>query len=164
MIIVQTKLDLESTNCKVTESEAFELADRINLTLFRISTKNNLRIKDVFEYLTNTYCTYAGMNVNVNPSINKDEQPEKEEIKLGEIKKKENNKKESKKPKEEIPIEQKEEIPREKPSKEDNSSSKKESKKSRKSRQISEAEENERQNEILRKNLDGKKGGGCFVF
>lgn len=161
MIIVQTKLDLESTNCKVTESEAFDLADRLNLTIFRISTKNNLKIKDVFEYLTNTYCSYAG--IRADPSNNKDES-EKEEIKLGEIKKKENKKKETSKEKEEIPIEKKEEIPREKQNKENNSSSKKESKKSRKNRQISEAEENERQNEILRKNLDGKKGGGCFVF
>lgn len=135
-ILVQTKLDLEGTQQKVLESEAKELADILNVTLFRVSSKMDLRIKDLFEYLAQAYNNFKNMkNIVAQKEIKEigtqEVQITKEtkEIMLGEIKK--NNKK----------------IANEKLKKGD------------------QVLENEKQNEIIRKNLqDKKKKDKCIIF
>jgi len=117
----------------------------LNVTLFRVSSKQDVRIKELFEYLSNAYCKSknqkngSGENKEVNKELKEKEMPQKtnnvvkeaKEVKLGEIKK------ENKKKYEE---------------------------KNRISNDL--VAENEKQNEIIRKNLndDKKKKKDCIIF
>jgi len=133
-ILVQTKLDLEGTQAKVSENEGKELSDLLNITLFRVSSKQDLRIKELFEYLANTFNKSKNQKI-VEEKETKEQQQvqvvkEAKELKLGEIKK-DNKKKEKTKAK----------------------------------KQEDQVTANEKQNEVIRKNLnDEKKKNKCCIF
>lgn len=150
-ILVQTKLDLEGFQAKVTEADGKELADALNMTLFRISSKQDLRIKELFEYLANAYVKSKSQK-NPEPTtapvekektdLAKDtgkkgnatgpvvKETKEKEVKLGEIKKDSKKRKEEKNKNNDDLI-----------------------------------AENEKQNEIIRKNLnDEKKKKDCVIF
>ena len=154
-ILVQTKLDLEGYQAKVTENDAKELADLLNITLFRISSKQDLRVKEMFDYLANAYVKSKNQrNSNETKEIIEKEK-EKEKL-VFKVKEKESQKSEKNGG---VVTETKEvklgEI------KKDNKK-----KKSEKDKKIEEqVAENEKQNELIRKNLnDEKKKKDCRIF
>lgn len=152
-ILVQTKLDLEGYQAKVTENDAKELADLLNITLFRISSKQDLRVKEMFEYLANAYVKSKNQrNSNETKEI-VDKEKEKIVFKVKEKESQKNDKNGG------VVTESKEvklgEI------KKDNKK-----KKSEKDKKIEDqVAENEKQNELIRKNLnDEKKKKDCRIF
>ena len=104
-ILVQTKLDLEGTQAKVSESEGKELSDLLNITLFRVSSKQDLRIKELFEYLANAYNKSKNKKIVEEKEVKEQKQvqvvKEAKEVKLGEIKKDNKKKAETKTKKDE---------------------------------------------------------------
>lgn len=136
-ILVQTKLDLDGVHAKVTEKDSKDLADLLKMTLFRVSSKQDFHVKELFEYLAHAYYKHKN-NIVEQPKKNeevilKEEKipkkvvQEEKEVKFGEIKKQAKKKKE---------------------------------------KDEDEAEKNEKQNEIIRKNLkdDKKKKDPCRIF
>lgn len=135
-ILVQTKLDLDGVHAKVTEKDSKDLADLLKMTLFRISSKQDFHVKELFEYLAHAYYKHKNniseTKKNEEVVLKEEKNPKKvvqeeKEVKFGEIKKQSKKKKE---------------------------------------KDEDEAEKNEKQNEIIRKNLkdDKKKKDPCRIF
>jgi len=67
MVIVQTKVDLMETSA-VSNAETEALAKKLNIAFFRISTKDNFNVANVFEYLAER-CMAAGQTGDSGATI-----------------------------------------------------------------------------------------------
>ena len=63
MILVQTKIDLVN-QAVITEDEVNLLANELRLPIFRVCAKENVRIKEVFHYLTQQYINIKYLNAS----------------------------------------------------------------------------------------------------
>lgn len=98
MYLIMNKIDVPQEQKVVTDEEAVNLAAGIEMCLFRVSVKNNLKIDDIFEMGASDFYN-KGMNKNqveLNPDvreIKRNTVNKKEEIKeIGKEKKEELNK------------------------------------------------------------------------
>lgn len=55
MFLIMNKIDVASSEKKVTDEEAISLATNIKMMLFQVSVKNNLKIEDIFENAAKEY-------------------------------------------------------------------------------------------------------------
>eukprot|EP00760_Papus_ankaliazontas_P038132 PhM_4_TR8873/c0_g1_i1/m.40835/K06234/RAB23; Ras-related protein Rab-23 len=67
MVLVQTKCDLDQT-ASITEEEGVALAKKLGIAFFRTSTKNNINVASVFEYIAEK-CVTSGTTGDIGRDI-----------------------------------------------------------------------------------------------
>lgn len=85
MFLIMNKIDVASSDRKVTEEEAISLASNINMMLFQVSVKGNVKIDDIFENAAKEYFN-KGLNkkstdhIQDVADVNKDPKKKNEDI------------------------------------------------------------------------------------
>lgn len=68
MLLIMNKIDISEDEKKVDIDEAINLSKGVNMNLYRVSVKENLKIEEIFEDAANLYMK-QGLNKNTNKII-----------------------------------------------------------------------------------------------